>query len=497
MTRKKKLALNTITSLTNQIITLCCGFILPRFFLTYYGSSVNGLVSSITQFLGFISLCECGIGAVIQSTLYEPLAKKDEEEISKVVISSEHFFRKIAYILVVYTVVLMAVYPLITLKKFDYVYTMTLIFVIAINSFAQYFFSMTYRLLLNADQLGFIQLGLQCMALVVNTIACVVLMTHGASIQLVKLSTSIIYMIQPLIITVYSRKHYKLNRNLHLTEEPIKQKWNGLAQHIAAVVLNNTDIAVLTIFSTMENVSVYTIYNLVVTGIRQIIIALTDGITATFGNMLARKEIRSLKIAFSSFEWGMHAAVTLLFSVTGILLVPFVTVYTKGVTDANYYVPIFAVLISMAQGAYCLRLPYNIIVLAAGHYKQTQTSAIIEASVNIVISIIMVFKFGLIGVAIGTLSAMIYRTCYLAKYLSHNIIHQKFIYFLKHVVVDIVGIVLIVVTTSWIEMKNVTYISWIFLAIKVFGIALFDTIVINYMFYKEETKELVNKLMRR
>ena len=47
-------------------------------FKTYsvaYGSDVNGLVSSITQFLGYIALVEGGVGGVIRAALYKPLAK--------------------------------------------------------------------------------------------------------------------------------------------------------------------------------------------------------------------------------------------------------------------------------------------------------------------------------------------------------------------------------------------------------------------------------------
>ena len=81
--------LNSGTSLLYQLVKLLCGFILPRMFLQYYGSAVNGLVSSITQFLGFITLAECGVGAVVQSALYKPLADKDETEISKIIQISE------------------------------------------------------------------------------------------------------------------------------------------------------------------------------------------------------------------------------------------------------------------------------------------------------------------------------------------------------------------------------------------------------------------------
>ena len=91
MSRRKKLFYNTVVSLIYQIVAFVCGFILPKYFLTYYGSSVNGLVSSITQFLGFITLAEAGVGAVVQSALYKPLADRDNEQISRIMISSDRF----------------------------------------------------------------------------------------------------------------------------------------------------------------------------------------------------------------------------------------------------------------------------------------------------------------------------------------------------------------------------------------------------------------------
>ena len=89
LTRSKKLALNTICSLANQLVIVICGFILPRMFLVSYGSAVNGLQASISQFLAFITLCELGVGAVVQSSLYKPLATKNELEISQIVCSAE------------------------------------------------------------------------------------------------------------------------------------------------------------------------------------------------------------------------------------------------------------------------------------------------------------------------------------------------------------------------------------------------------------------------
>lgn len=495
MTRKMKLMLNSASSLIYQLITVVCGFILPRFFLTYYGSEVNGLVSSITQFLGFISLAECGVGAVVQSALYKPLADHDIRGVSRIVVSSERFFKRIAYILLIYTAVLMVFYPLLMLDSFDYLFTLILIFVISISTFAQYYLGMTYRLLLNADQLGFFQYLIHSVALIINTLCCIVLMKIGASIQIVKLTTSLVFLVQPILLSVIAKRKYKIDRKIQFVGEPIKQKWNGLAQHIATVVLGNTDTVVLTFLSTLENVSVYAVYHLVVNGIKQIIVSSTNGMQAMLGNMLAKNESEELSKSFDNIEWLLHTLVTFVFSVTSLLIIPFVRVYTADITDAEYIVPLFAYLITLAQAAYCLRLPYNIMVLAAGHYKQTQASAIIEAAINVVISVVLVFKFGLIGVAIGTLSAMIYRTIYLVCYLSKNILYRKIGLFLKHLMVDAITVVLLVAVVKifpdFFVLSDLNYISWIILAVKTAVVGVVICVLVNILLYGNKVRQLI------
>ncbi len=504
MSRKQKLMLNSITSVMYQIITLICGFILPRLFLAYYGSAVNGLVASITQFLGFITLCECGVGAVVQSCLYIPLANQDELEISKIVISSEHFFKRIAYFLVIYTVLLMFGYPYIVGDSFGYFYTFSLIFVISISTFAQYYFGMTYKLLLNADQLGFIQLIIHSAALIMNVICCVVLLKCGVSIQIVKLTTSLIFLLQPLSMAYIAKRKYVIDRKLVLTEEPIKQKWNGLAQHIAAVILSNTDTVVLTMFSTLENVSIYSVYFLVVNGIKQMIVSFTNGFQALLGNMLAKKE-KALIQNFSLVEWLIHTLSTVLYVITAILLVPFVVVYTKEIDDANYIVPLFGYLLVVGQAMICIRLPYFMMITAAGHYKQTQNSAIIEAVIKVVLSVLFVFKYGIVGVAIGTLVAVMYRTCYFVWYLSKSIINRNIGYFIKNLLVDLIYLVLVALSVKYLRLFSVseigTYFSWTLLAIKVAIVCTVEALAINILFYRNNlvmmTKLLTKRLVRK
>jgi len=500
MTRKTKLVINSASSLLYQMAAIICSFILPRFFLTYYGSEVNGLVSSITQFLGFISLAECGVGAVVQSALYKPLARNDLEEVSKILISSERFFKRIAILLLGYTAVLMLVYPLITIDSFDYLYTLALIFVISISTFTQYYIGMTHKLLLTADQLGFCQYIIHTVSLLVNTVACIMLMRFGASVHAVKLMTSLIFVMQPVLMMIIVKRKYQINWKVKLTEEPITQKWNGMAQHVAGVVLVNTDTVVLTLLSTLENVSIYAIYHLVVNGLRQIVLSMTNGMRAMFGNMLAKNETEELNRSFGRIEWLLHTLVTLIFSVAAVMIVPFVRVYTADVSDANYIVPGFAYLITLAQAAYCYRLPYYILVNAAGHYKQTQWSAIIEAVLNVGISVVLVFFFGLIGVAIGTLAAMAYRTVYLAVYLRNNILFRKLRHFVKHMIADACGAALLFAAVSlfpaFFAMEQVNYLAWIVLGVKVTAAETVLLVIVNCLFYRKEMKGALHRLKK-
>ena len=495
--RGKKLALNTVTSLLLQITSVVSGFILPRLILGAFGSNVNGLVNSISQFLGVITLLDLGVGAVVQSSLYKPLADKNKNEVSKIYSSASKFFKKLAMILLVYVCVLLFVYPLIVNKDFGFFYSATLIAAICISSFAQYYFGIVNSLLLSADQKGYIQYTAQIITIVLNTIACAVLIYLGCSIQIVKLTTSLVFLLKPLYLVLYVKKHYCIDKSIKYTEEPIKQKWNGMAQHFAAYVLSGTDNIVLTLFSSLANVSIYSVYYLAIAGVRSALLSMTNGFQSLIGEMLAKKETVKLNNFFGYVEWFLHTGTTLVFGCTGVLLVNFVRVYTNGIHDANYIQPLFAVLITIANAGHCLRLPYNILILAAGHYKQTQSNYIVAMILNIVISIATVKIWGLVGVSIGTLVAMAYQTVWMARYDSKNIICWPFKNFLKQCGVDAITVIIASLATFKIPMLSVSYVSWFLLAIEVFAIWLVIAVLINSVFYRERVLSMFRRVKGR
>lgn len=492
--RKKRLILNTLSPFILQITTLVCGFILPVLFLRVYGSAVNGLINSITQFLSVISFLELGVGAVVQSALYKPLADHDEKTVSKLMVSANKFFHRLALILVIYVFCLVIVYPRLINDEFSYFYTAFLIVAISISSFAQYYFGIVNALLLNADQRGYIQYNAQTITIILNTVVCSIMILMGGTIQLVKLSTSLIYLLRPVAMHIYVNRKYKIDWKIQYTEEPIQQKWNGIAQHVAAVVLNSTDSIVLTMMSTLSNVSIYSVYNMVVYGVKQLFLSMTNGVQALMGELLAKNEIKALNEFFRWVEWSIHTGVVFVFGCTTVLVVPFAQIYTLGINDANYVQPLFGALLALAHAGHCLRLPYNLMILAGGHYKQTQRNYVIAAVVNIVVSIATVKAWGLIGVAIGTLVAMFYQTIWMAKYISKNLICWPFKFFLKQMVVDVLVFAISYFISAHIRIKMLNYFAWFCMAFKVAAVWGIVIVGVNMIFYRSNVYALLGRI---
>ena len=309
---KKKLVLNTTMSLLLQVVSVICGFILPRMILECYGTEVNGLIQSIAQFLSVISFMELGVGQVIQSSLYRPLSLGNIESVSKVLKSGDSFFKKLAYALLGYTAVICIIYPIAFDVKQGRIYTIMLIVAMSISSFTQYCFGLIDKILLSADQKGYIQYAVQIICNVLNVMVISYLIYKKCSIQSVKFASAAVFLIGPIIIRCYINKKYKIDRKIKYDEEPVKQKWNGIAQHIANVILEGTDIIILTTFSTLSNVSVYSVYFMVISGVRQLYTSITAGVQSMIGTLWAKNEIDNLKDVFLSVEIILHFIVVFL-----------------------------------------------------------------------------------------------------------------------------------------------------------------------------------------
>ena len=141
--------------------------------------------------------------------------------------------------------------------------------------------------------------------------------------------------------------------------------------------------------------------------------------------MIAKQENKQIDRNYSVFEVFYFTIATVVFATTMILITPFIKVYTQGITDTNYIRYTFGYLLVISEFIWSIRQPYNELVKAGGHFKETQIGAWLEAGINIIISLILVNKFGIVGVAIGTIIAMLFRTVEFVYYTSKHVIYRK------------------------------------------------------------------------
>lgn len=410
-----KTKLNLVSALVLQVITIFSGLIIPRLTIMTFGSSVNGLISSISQFLSFISLLEGGLGAVVLAELYKPIENRNKKLISNILNASNNFFKKLSIAFIVYTIILMIFYPIFFSKSNNYLYTSSLIFILSISTLIQYLLSITYTLMLQADQKIYVCNIVSSITILLNLIVSVIVVVIFPDVHLMKLLSGLVYLIQPIIYKLYFEKHYdfKIKNN---SEHELKNKWSGFSQNLAHYITMNTDVMLLTVFTSFSEVSVYTIYMLPLNALRLIISSVANSFQSNLGKLLAVNDKKILNTTFEKFESILWLVSNVLFGTCLLLINQFVLIYTNGVNDANYFQPYFAYFMVLSQLLYCGRESYRLLVLAAGKFKETNNGAILEAIINITVSLLLVNKLGLLGVAIGTFISVLYRLIYLIIY---------------------------------------------------------------------------------
>ena len=495
--------INSLFAIVLEAVTVIAGFIVPRLFIGRFGSDTNGLASSISSFIGYISLLQTGAGTAAKAALYKPLAKNDHDRMEITVCTIDSFFRKIGVFSVVYILLLSILFPtVIAPDEGSFFYTASLVVIIGISTAAQYFFGITYQMLLEADQKSYINSAIQIMTVIMNTLISSVLIKCGFSVQTVKLGSALIYVLRPVILRAYAIRKYKLKHNVPIDNSFFSQRWDAFTQGLAYFIHSKTDVFVLTLYARLNSavglriVSVYSIYALVTTGLTALVQSVSKAVTAAFGNIIANDEEENLRRSFITYNTLMHILCTAVFATASITVFNFVGIYAGNVSDINYIQKGFGIVIIAAEYLYCVRLPYNNIINAAGKFKETRNPAIIEAVINIVVSVFLVGKFGLIGVAVGTLAAMIYRISSFILYLSKNVLGFSVLSQIKKYLISFSIYSTLVFMAELIPVSTNNYFQWMIYATCVFFVSLIFTLLINLLFERSDTLILIRSIMK-
>ena len=494
--KSKVTLINIISSLTLQVVTVISGFIIPKIILTNFGSSVNGLVSSLNQFLSYITLIEGGITGVVLANLYKPLVDHDNKKISAVLVTAKKFFNKIGYLFIAYSIGVAVVYPILSKEGFSWSFVASLTVVLSLNLLIQYLFSLSFRVLLQADKKLYVISFTQIVITVCNIACAFFSVKIYPSIHLLKLLTGLLYIIQPLVYGYFVKKHYSINWGTEPDDNLLKERWNGFAINCAAFIHNSTDITILTIFTNLATVSIYGVYTLVTNGLNGLFAAVFRAIAPTVGQAYAKGDEHELNKKLDLFEFITFISVYFCFTLSGLLITPFVQLYTNGITDVDYIQPIFGVLIVMAEGLYLIKEPHLDLSYSANKFKELSVPAFVEAGINIMVSIILVHKLGLIGVAIGTIAGMTYRMAYQIYFTTKIVKNRKqWIFYKKLLAFSFVTLIGVAIC-HFVPLTEITVWNWVlhaFIYALIFGVLY---LILSLLLFKKDVRYLKEYILK-
>ena len=457
--RAQKAALNTITGAVSEVVIMVCGLILPRLIIGQYGSAYNGITASAKQFLSAISFFNLGIAGTTRVALYRSLADGDLKKTSGIVKATELHMRKVGLFLAVYVLALAALYPLFVDTGYGWLDVALLILAAGITNFGSYFFGTTYQAFLSADQSIYISNIFLTVAVILNTAVSVILIRMNFSIQVVKLASAGVMFLKPLLQNIYVSRKYKLDRKAAPDRSALAMRKDVMAHSIANIIHDHTDMVVLTVFAGVKVVSVYSVYNLIMNALKKTQSIFTSGTEAIFGSMWAKQELDKMRKVLRYYEYVVAIFVSVVFSASLVMILPFISLYTKKVTDAEYILPMYAFVIILAQMFYCFRAPYLTMVQGLGRYKETKNGAFFEAGINLGLSILLVQFYGIVGVAVGTLVANVFRTFQYAFFIEKKIMPRGIAVVIKRILWALANVAVVYLCSNAL-IGTLAYSSW-------------------------------------
>lgn len=399
--------INSSVLATIQIITIFLKFLTQTIFIYYLGKKylgLNGLFSNILSVLGFADL---GIDTSIVYALYSPLAKQDQKKIAALM----NFFRE-AYIFIG---ILIAVAGLIVvpflpnlIKDYHAVAYIPFYYILYLaNAVVSYFF--TYkRSILIADQMEWVSATNQFVFMVIQTILQIIVLFFIGSYSLY-LAIQIICTLASNII-ISRRVDHQYTYLAKLKKERISKTefrsirhnvYGMIGSRLGSVVVRSTDNLLLSTFTGLSLVGIYSNYQLITTSVAGVLNKLVSSVTATVGNLITECDEADVYRVFNTHFMVNFYLVSYTAACLLVAFDPFIKLWAgKTFLLSSFTVAVIVINYFIDQ----IRQTAITFVSAYGLFIPNGKKSVFEAIINLGLSSLLLVKFnlGVAGVLLGT-----------------------------------------------------------------------------------------------
>lgn len=431
MENRSKFIKNIITGFGGQFIAIILGLVVPRIFITSYGSDVNGLMSTIAQVFAYMALLEAGIGQAARNLLYKPMQENDIEEISDVCSIAKGYFKKCTVVYAIGVVLLSILLPLVIRTDVDSVTVVLVVLFEGLSGVISFYYIETPTIIIAVDGKSYINNNITLINKIVGYAVKILMAFWGLSIVLLQFVFFVVTVSKVLVYQIYFKKNYSWIK-FKKTDKTFKLKDRSsyVLTEICWTIFSSTDMVVLSIFANTQLASVYGIYNMIFTNITLLVNAVFTSIIYLLGHTYHEniEKYKTMHDAFNSFFIG---TMTVLMSVCYVLTIPFVSLYTQGITDVNYIYSSLPLLFCLIQLISWSRYTSGQLTGIAGYAKQTSYVSLIEAGINIALSILLVPKHGVLGVTIATVIALPIKVIWCTYVAEKKVMKRSYLKFIS------------------------------------------------------------------
>ena len=486
ISRTSKSLHNAKVAILFYCINLILQFFSRKIFLDYLGSEVLGLNTTAQNLLGFLNIAELGVGTAVSYTLYRPLYEGDRLTINEIVSVQGWLYRKIAAIVIVGAFLLMCFFPWIFAKaQVPLWYTYASFIALLVSSLLGYYVNFR-QIVLSADQKEYkvtCCLGGGRIAKVLLQMIAIAFLSEGY------LFWVIIEILSAFLISWWLNKEIDKEypwlspiidkgKLLSVEYSHIIRKTKQLFCHkIASFVLSQTSPLIIYAYASLTLVAAYGNYMLIVTGLCALMNAVLNGINAGIGNLVAEGDIRRIKLVF----WRITF---IRIWIAGIICFTF---YTMGNTfvalwvGADFIIPRTAFLI-LVFNTFIMITRTNDAFLAAYGLFQDVGSPIVEAVLNLGLSIIFGYYWGLTGILSGVLVSLVVVVCswkpyFLYKEGFRDNVSEYAIRYIKYLIVLVISSFLCYRFFQSIDIQS--WCNWIIMSLY----SLFTFVFVSLIFF--------------
>ena len=480
--RTKKSFQNISVAVIGQFIGILLQFISRRIFINTMSAELLGVNSIFSNLLAVLSLAEMGVGSAITFSLYKPLLDEDKEQICSIMDFYKKVYRIIALIVLIAGTLITPFFPIIIKEDIKNIYVYYFLYLA--SSVVSYLCAYK-RTLIIADQKSYISSIYRYTYIAVLNIVQIFILIETHNYALFLVAQIVLSYIENVLISKHADKIYPyLKNNSKPISENIKQEFykniRALLMHrIGTIAVTNVDNILLSAMVNIRAVAVYANYKLVFSGINTIMNQIFTAITASVGNLLVQKSKDYSYQIYKTIEF----ITCWIFGVISICLIVLLNdfiglwVGTELVEGIDYVV--ILVVHFFITG---IREPTNIFKNALGLFWNDRYKAVIEAIVNLILSIILGVFWGARGIFFATILSALAIPFWIEPFVLYkNYFKKNITEYFSFIYWNIIKIIL-VGCIIWGVMSLIIVENWVILIVKAilcFGLANFFMLLFN------------------